>query len=403
MGGENGIGLSVARSLGRRGVDVHLLARPDCLDRRSRYVRYIDLGNCVDPGKAWAEFLLTSDSDRLRGAVLMAGSDIGLEVLIEHRRALSRKYLLDVSNVEAQSQMLNKLSTYQVAVEAGVPTPLFWEANDREQLHRQREEYVYPLMVKPLYSHRFTHVFRYAKHFVAKDYAELSAVYDEVWRHGIKVLLVEVVPGPDSRLCSYYTYIDERGQPLFHFTKRVIRRYPPRSGLGTYHITDDIPEVGSLGLQLVMHARLLGLANTEFKRDDRDGRLKLIECNARFTAVNHLVAAAGIDLAWLVYSRAIGCSPPLVGNDYRVGMRMLRPGWDFLAYLALRPEGDISFFDWAGSIMHHQQFQYFSWTDPGPWVASGPPLPGRLLRYLRRGHSPETAGHADAEKIQATG
>ena len=51
-----------------------------------------------------------------------------------------------------------------------------------------------------------------------------------------------------------------------------------------------------LGLALFGHAGLRGVANVEFKRDPRDGRLKLIECNARFTAANGLLTASGIDL-----------------------------------------------------------------------------------------------------------
>ena len=57
------------------------------------------------------------------------------------------------------------------------------------------------------------------------------------------MLLMEYIPGGDDRLCSYYTYLNEAGAPLFHFTKRIIRRYPAGMGTACYHITDWIPEL----------------------------------------------------------------------------------------------------------------------------------------------------------------
>src|SRR5438105_868251 len=77
--------------------------------------------------------------------------------------------------------------------------------------------------------------------------------------------------------------------PLFEFTKRVIRRFPAMTGTACYAITDRIPEAAELGNRLFRHVALRGLANVEFKRDVRDGTLKLIECNARFTASQALV------------------------------------------------------------------------------------------------------------------
>jgi D-aspartate ligase len=181
------------------------------------------------------------------------------------------------------------------------------------------------------------------------------------------VLLMEKIPGPDDRLCSYYTYMDENGDPLFHFTKRIIRRYPLNKGAACYHITDDIPELHQLGLRLFRHVGLRGLANVEFKLDDRDGRLKLIECNARFTAANCLVDRAGFDLAGFVYNRMVGL-PQSPLTEFRSGVRLWYPIDDFHAFRALRRLGQITFRQWLAGIMHRQTFPYFHWSDPLPTI-----------------------------------
>ncbi len=147
-----------------------------------------------------------------------------------------------------------------------------------------------------------------------------------VSEHGVEVVLLEVIPGPDDLLCSYYTYLDEAGEPQFHFTKRIIRRYPEHEGFACYHITDWNPEVRDLGLQLFRHAGLKGVANVEFKRDPRDGQLKLIECNARFTAANGLLTASGIDLGALRVQPPGGpAAAPSRGRSLREGTSPVVP------------------------------------------------------------------------------
>jgi D-aspartate ligase len=223
----------------------------------------------------------------------------------------------------------------------------------------------------------------------------LLDTYATVSGAGIETLLVEMIPGPDSKLCSYYTYLDENSEPLFHFTKRIIRRYPVNMGGGCYHITDWIPEVQDVSLRLFKQARLRGLANAEFKRDDRDGKLKLIEVNARFTGANSLVAASGFDLARFVYNRLVGrAQEPLV--TYVLGMRLWDPEADFHAFRELRRRGQLTFREWIASLMHRQVLMFFRWYDPWPTMVFQcrhardflARRAGRLARWIKNWHRP---------------
>lgn len=364
MGGAAGNALSVARSLGRHGTQVYVL--PDTPDVHSRYAAYVGLPAAESPQASWARYLLSAESDPFRGAVLLACSDAGIELLIDHREELAEKFVLDASDSAAQRCLLSKRATYDAARAAGVPTPLFWSAESMEEIQAHRDEYVYPLIIKPLYSHRFQAVF-HEKFFRATDYGDLLEACRLVREHGIEAVLLEEIPGPDDRLCSYYTYIDESGEPLCDFTKRVIRRYPENRGLACYHVTDWNPEARDLGLRLFSHVGLSGVGNVEFKRDERDGKLKVIECNARFTAGNALLAASGYDIALFVYNRLVGVSqPPLKGRGYEQGLHYWFPVQDAYAFLALRAQGRMTWAEWLASLAHRQVTPYFRWDDPMP-------------------------------------
>jgi len=375
-GGANAV--SVVRSLGRRGISVHAVNAPNTYLRYSRYCHLIcpsEKGNLTE---AWERYLLGDASEHLRGSVLLACNDAALEILVRNRENLSKKFLLDIMNQEAQLCMLNKLSTYEAARSVGIPAPRFWRMENGERVEDMIREAPFPLMIKPLYSYRFEQ--RYGrKYLLAKSKNELLGILDSMNPEEDKVILMEVIPGPDSQLCSYYTYIDEKGEALFDFTKRIIRRFPPNEGNGCYHITDRVDEVKELALKLFRSVGLKGVANVEFKRDYRDGKLKLIECNARFTAANCLLAKSGIDLASFVYDRVLGTQSKLP-SSFKVGKRLWYPWQDFNSFSAIRDRGEITFGSWVKSVMHLQTFPYFAWDDPRPSLLAGLQACATLLK-----------------------
>jgi len=260
--------------------------------------------------------------------------------------------------------MLDKLATYRAAAAAGVETPRFWSVASNEELSALCDSLVYPLLVKPKSSYAFTDRFK-GKFFVAQNFDEVASGCSRIAEAGIECLLVEKIPGPDDLLCSYYTYLDEHGTPLFDFTKRIIRRNPPNMGLACYHITDWNPAVRDAALPLFQAVGLRGLANAEFKLDQRDGKLKLIECNARFTEANGLVAQCGLDLSKFVYKRVLGL-PQVPCNTYRKGLRLWYPLDDFRSFLELRRRGELTTRQWLASLLHVKSCPLFRWTDPLP-------------------------------------
>ncbi|MBC8353579.1 MAG: hypothetical protein H8E66_16390 [Planctomycetes bacterium] len=368
--------LSIVRSLGRRSIPVYVLNEPNADVQYSRYARRLPISTKLPFPRAAIEFLTGSGSDAYAGAVLLAASDDALQVVAQHRAQLENKFLLDLSNPVAQEQMLDKLATYRIAEAARVPTPQYWQVDGTAELEELRDELVFPLIVKPIHSHLFQRKFK-TKFIVVQTYDELLQAYGVVNEAQIEVLLVELIPGPDTTLCSYYTYLDEDESSLFDFTKRIIRRFPTNMGLATYHVTDHVEGVKEPALRLFRQAGLRGLANAEFKYDVRDDTLKLIECNARFTAANALIAKAGLDLSSLVYNRL--CDLPLPSLDrYRDNVTLWDPFRDYKAFRELRARGELTTIDWLRGVMRPQMFPGFNWTDPRPGFA-------RLRRRLFKG------------------
>ena len=183
------------------------------------------------------------------------------------------------------------------------------------------------------------------------------------------MMVTEIVPGPDEGFCSYYTYLDEHGDPLLEVTKRKLRQFPPGFGAGCYHLTDWNPEVAELGLRFLQASGVRGLANVEFKRDPRDGRLKLIECNHRFTAANEQLRRCGADLALFTYNRILGRPLPEI-EGYRRGVGHWYPLRDARAFVEYRRRGELRLGHWLATLLRPQTFPLASFRDPMPSLVS---------------------------------
>ncbi len=360
-GGANA--LSVARSLRRRGIAVYSLG--NVVDVAfSRFCVTIPTPIGGDIQQHWYQWFNGTGRKYFAGAAIIPCGDDGLEFVARNRAVFENDFLMYEANDDILLAMLDKATSYQLAKKVGVPGPETWVVNTRDDLQKVLESVKYPCGLKPRVSHEFKKYFP-QKLFVAGNANELIAAFDKVNQFKLEMIVTELIPGGDNGYCSYYTYLDEKGEPLFHFTKRKLRQYPNGFGFGTYHLTDWNPEVAELGLRYFQGIGLRGLANVEFKRDPRDGQLKLIECNHRFTEANEQLVVAGLDLALLVYNKLTGRPLPRL-DTYKRNVALAKPWQDVLAFHGLFSKGEITLAEWLTSIAHFPHMLYFKWWDPMP-------------------------------------
>jgi D-aspartate ligase len=379
--GARGPALSVARTLARAGVPVHVLAGAPGPVARSRHCRrYVALRG-PDLQFQWLRWL---ERDGPRGAVLLPCQDDGVELVARHRAELERLgYLPIEGNDDVMLAMLDKEATYERARAIGVAVPRTVPIRTPADVEVAIDRVGFPCAVKPVHSHHWQRHFR-AKLVVAHDEAALRAALARAGALGLDVIVTEIIPGADDQFVSYYTYMDDEGRPLFHFTKRKLRGYPIHFGLWTYQVVESHPDVAEMGLRFFRGIGLRGVGNVEFKRDARDGRLKLIECNHRFTAANELVRLAGVDIARLAYGRRVGVEMEAT-RPVREGLRHWSP-WDMPAFLGYRAAGELSTAAWLASL-RPAHVGSFSWSDPMPTLAGL----GAGLSRLRRAERHEGA------------
>ena len=367
LGGSSNA-LSIARSLGRRGVDIYLSVVDKNCASYTRYCKKLfPIADKKKVGDFWHDLLLSGQNNELHGSIIFPCNDDGIEFVATQRAELEKHYILDESVPEMMFTMLNKRKTLELAKSLGMPIPQYAAIecpNDAASIYGDLQ---FPLIVKPQHSHLFQKAFNGEKLFLVNTKTELHQRLEQVFKHDLKVILSEMIPGPDTQLSSYYTYINRDGNLLFHFTKKVIRRYPKNNGQGTYHITEWDEETAAIGRKLFVESGFRGLGNVEFKKDLRDGQLKIIECNPRFTAAHELLVRCGMDTSLIIYNHLAGLPLPRI-DGYREGVTLWFPHRDYSAYRELKALNEITFSEWIKSISHRQVMPHFRWIDPMPTI-----------------------------------
>jgi D-aspartate ligase len=350
LGGKENA-LSIVRRFGKMGIRTRVSGAADCWGRYSRYcAQSLPVPRGESAADFWSDLLLTGKSPELNGSLIICCSDVAIEFVAANRDELARHYLLGDGNAKLQKALLDKRETLVLAQKAGVATPQFWNAASEEDLLAIRETVQFPVMVKPIISHRFTAVFGCKLFIIADSFDELAKKVRLSWQNDLEVMVIEMIPGPDSLLSSYYTYIDGDNQILFDYTKRIIRRFPLNQGLACYHASEWLPETAEAGKKFFQGIGFTGLGNVEFKRDPRDNKLKIIESNARFTAAQELIIQSGAPIDLIFYC-SVTKQPWQTFSTYRQGLSYWYGLRDSLAFIELYRQNKIGLGEWIKSLL----------------------------------------------------
>ncbi|MGZ4380686.1 MAG: carboxylate--amine ligase [Gaiellaceae bacterium] len=297
-------GLAAIRSLGRIGVPVLALDhRPSALGFRSRYAQ---ARVCPDP----------QDEDAFVAFVaeLGEGLDAPVPVFPTHdeplnaiaRAGLGEPFRFPFPAWDVLSRIQSKRAQYEAAEAAGIAVPRTVTPGSAAEARTAADELGYPVLVKPSSTEGFKRRFG-RQNFRCETGDEVEAAYTDAEEY--EPLVQEVIPGGDDTLFTLGSYLAGDGEPLGLFSGRKLRQTPP--GVGTCRVgeavwDDEVVEQGLLLLKALGHT---GLSQVEFKRDPRDGVLRLMEVNPRLWQWHGLAAACGVDVTRIAYEDLIGERP----------------------------------------------------------------------------------------------
>jgi predicted ATP-grasp superfamily ATP-dependent carboligase len=298
-------GLAAVRSLGRAGIPVLALDhRRSALGFRSRYAKAV---LCPDPQDedAFVSFLAELGAELGRPAPLFPTHDEPLNAIARGADRLGDRFRFPFPPWDVLSRVQSKRAQLEAAAEAGVSVPRTLHPRSLEEARQAAGELGYPVLVKPSATEGFRR--RFGRPFRCENERELEEAHAQAEPYG--PMVQEVVPGGDEELYTLGSYLADDGEALGLFCGRKLRQTPP--GVGTCRVGEPVwvEDVVQQGLALLRALSFHGISQVEFKRDRRDGGLKLMEVNPRLWQWHSLAAACGVDVPLIAYRDLVGERP----------------------------------------------------------------------------------------------
>lgn len=296
-------GLSVIRELGKNGIPVIAMDTFKNIGTRSKYAEYVKCPDPVEDEIGFVDFLLEKGKEFAEKPVIIPTNDIWVFTVSKYYESLSNYYILCSSRYETVNLLLQKESFYEWAAARSFSVPRTWNFNQIDSLKHED----FPLIIKPenrrpyggnealfliLDNQRFQIV-------NTKEELELfSLKNNEIVKYFI---IQEYVSGLSNNMYTVGIFSKD-GMISGIFSGRKVRGYPADVGdcvVGQIekvpdHIVDEVKRICSV-------LKYTGIAEFEYKKDENNGKFKLIEINPRTWSWIGITPACGVSLPLIAY------------------------------------------------------------------------------------------------------
>jgi D-aspartate ligase len=365
-GDANSYGVVV--NLGRAGIPVISVdSDPANITFKSRYAVQLLCPDCNDSEQAFVDFILELGQGLGSKSVLFITGDKQLMVLLKHREKLEQFYLIPHASYEVAEKLVNKVSFYQTLEKHNISHARTYLPESIDDVEHFSNDLEYPYILKPAQSQTFSKKFG-NKCLKVNSSAELLSAYRKVASEETNIIVQKEIIGTERYLV--YTYFSHDSKPLGICCYKKIRIFPIDFGNACVCKTMMDQEIVDLCINFLKEINYRGLAEAEIQRDQSDGKLKLVEINARSTTQSRLPEKCGVNMEYIAYQHVLGVD---LDSSVNTELDVL---WvdlfrDVLAVFSADgylSNNKISVSEWVRSFRGKRIYAFFSWDDPLPSI-----------------------------------
>jgi D-aspartate ligase len=368
--------VDIARSLGRLGVPVYAMVED----------RYTPLAMCrhltgafVDKTKDTNELLNFAAviGERINRPTILLPTDDNIAVFIaEHASFLARWFLFPHLPTGLPRLLADKMCLPSLCRKAGMSCAGHALPTSIDQVLAFIGRVTFPVVAKPAeHSRRLNNG---KSSFIVRSPEELLALCGPAERFQCpNIIIQEYIPGEDW---IFHGYCNPETDCFVGFTGKKLRSYPPFAGpttLGVSILNEPLRKQTEAMLRTIGYS---GIMDIDCRRDERDGRYKILDFNPRVGANFRMFEDCnGIDVVRALHldltGRSISSSPMIEGRTFIVELH------DLFAALAYLRRGGLTLRAWRQSLAGKRELAWWSWDDPLPFLVMATRL---LLRAARR-------------------
>ncbi|MGH9342885.1 MAG: hypothetical protein ACRD19_03885 [Terriglobia bacterium] len=361
-------GVNLMRDLIRRGLTAygidHNRNQPGF---RSVYGKTLQCPNPDEKPAEWVDFM--SDLARKLGTkpALIPSADAFVSAMARHRDTLKQSYLFCHDASTIQAKLATKEEQYNLVRDHFMPAPRTQFVKSPDEITQFTSVAQFPCLLKPLRTRDWDHLrdghpFYNKKVALANSAEELAAQYRLAAEINPEVVVQEIIQGPDTAKLIYFSCYNREGSRIAVSMARELRTSPMQFGPATVVEPVWDSETDRVCDQFLKRIGYAGLCEIELKRDSRDGKVKIIEANPRYTGSGDFAHYAGVDLGWLHYLDLIGQAVAPVSQRAR-NFRHIVLMQDFGAIRSYRRAGLLTWGDFIRAYRPPVVFFDFDFRD----------------------------------------
>ncbi|AQS69529.1 hypothetical protein [Streptomyces pactum] len=332
--------LGAVRSLGRAGVEVHVVAdSAGSPVSRSRYVRRMHPPPL--PGASADEILdvLRKVADHLAApAVLVPMDDAGAIAVGRVRAGLAPSYLLPAMPDTLAARVADKAELAAVCASADVPHPVTLVPDSPERAADDVRRLGLPVVAKWSRPWLLPAGSGLRSTLLVRSAREARELYLRTGEAGSRLLLQAYLPPGPDRDWFFHGYADHSGAVRAGGPGRKQLAWPRGAGLTAVGCWTPNPQVQALAERLTGELGYRGVFDLDFRRCGESGRYHLLDFNPRPGAQFRLFAdSGGLDVVRALHLDLTG--RPLPDRAPRAGRTFVVENYAPLAALRPAPNG----------------------------------------------------------------
>ncbi|MFC2061053.1 hypothetical protein ACFLUV_00915 [Elusimicrobiota bacterium] len=372
--GMSANGLSIARSLGKRGIPIYgVSSSSGAPGSFSKYVTHLlSPPSVVYEKEKFLDFMMSLGKEINEKSMLFITDDEYIMTISQYRDTLSQYYNFALPPHDLVEKMLGKSESYKLTMDNNMLSPLTYFIDDDSKLEDIADRMKYPCIIKPQLSHLWREEYGEKKVFVVNTKKELIEAYKETSRHGLKVIIQEIIPGDEDGIYEFSAFFNSESEPLAYFCCRKIRQYPPDFGIASMCVSEYRKDIVELSVDFLRRIKYQGLVEIEYKLHEETKAPVFIEANIRSSFIGELSIVSGIDLPYIAYMNIMrGYNEKEPANfTFEDGIKLLNIKLDIGTFFRRRKNNPINLVDWIMSYRAPKYAHtYFSLYDLKPFLA----------------------------------
>lgn len=365
-------GLAIARDLGPLGIRVlGLTAVPSFPGNHSRWLEYRAAPDSLREPEALLAYLLRLADELRTRPVLLPTRDHDINFISRNKAALDDRFFVALSSPADIDRVMNKDVLNSIARDAELNVPrsvTIVSQNELEEARRLR----FPCICKPLYASQWRKAGVWEavgrqKALRVDSFDELADFYVGFSYLDPLVSVQEWIEGGEDNLQAFGSYCNSEHEVIAFFAARKRLQYPPLAGTGIVVEALPLPELEAPSRALLRTLRFRGISEIEYKRDDRDGKLYLIEVNPRHWDQHGLGTAVGVNLSETLYRDVTG--QPQRAMRQADGRTLWVAEAEYARHIARCVIGRAPWHDATIALGAHRTWSVFNRSDLRPFLA----------------------------------